>query len=1331
MSGDTQPKKRKDKKRKKDDEDTVKETIAHAPKQPSSGAAQAAKEPGDVQMHIHSDHGTGGNWCAKVVFFILLAGLGALIGLILIENQGLSNEDTPLSESRYSEFFNGWVDETRQDDHHHEEILAAINSLDDHDDDDGEAHHVVDDHDDDEHDQDGGDGDHDDGTPYAEEEDHDDDGTDVQDDDEDEGPAQKLDDDEVEEIFTQQEAAEQQAATVDDDDDDDDDGQDDGDDDDDDDAGANGNPNLDDDDDNDDKNDNFNNKQDDDNDDDDDDDDDTKTDDDKDNDELEKKSDNVITKTNLDNNDDDDDENDKDNDDDENEEAAKGKEDFDGDEDEEELVGSEQDFDEPAVRSNTGATVADDDDDDDDVFVERNAGFADADDDQDDNVFDEEDENDNDNFDGDEDEIEAVTRGSQSANEGNDNNVDDDNDEDDDDDDVDDGKADFSEFVDNDGGEEEYLEKIRSEQQRRAADEEKRRAAVEPEEETSLTVKIFVGVALIGAAHLLLTSPRAPTKKPTSKGDGANVQIENTPTNDGLLSNAKLEPKDETQLTGAKSILDDFVYANPKNQSVITDVDMTEENVAMFDDNDDDAERYSGDDYEYEMEEIEEDYEQEEEKEKILIKQEEEIGAFVPITFEDFNSMYRSPTEEVEVVMDQKVHTTHAIAPEPLSKKGTKDSLLARKKPPKGALNKLIYGLHKDPIVIPSGAGESETEPDRMRDRETLAEPSGNSQVSATAAHSVREKHVEFRLPEREETEFELEPVYRPEHTALHPGASDNGSKENLFVPDASEEEPEPDEYAEEYDEYEGEEEIVYEEEEVDDEIESVLLNQYGSDEEEEPLTDDNIPPGGEYDEASDVDDSDLMRRLEEKYGKLPASASTTAASNSEAAGPDGDDDEATAAGWTKIPSRAEEADRSYQEELRRAERQLDEKDPEKALAAYDRIIVQQPNSIAALIGRARALDALAEQRRSNSILTEAITAYRKVLEQDLAVDDATLKSMAERCLDRMRFQGQHAKAIEVHKMLIRRFDHEPLYRNQLAVSYLYMNRLQEAKAVLHDTLLRWIGDGFALVHYGFVLKTLDQNMELAAQYLQEGIDTDHEGTQDGRFYFQLGDALQRLGRNSEALNVYRKGVEKKLFLSLYQRSLYNVDGLRSRPFWTQEQTTHGRELELIRAQWTQIRDEGLALLSSEGVFVNETENLRDRGDWKQLELFSRGARLERNCARAPLTCRLVEQHFPAARSCKRGQVKFSVMHPGTHVWPHCGPTNCRVRAHLGLSVPAGTSIRVAEETRSWENGKWLIFDDSFEHEVWHNGTATRLVLIVDFWHPDLSESQRRTLTPI
>ena len=47
-------------------------------------------------------------------------------------------------------------------------------------------------------------------------------------------------------------------------------------------------------------------------------------------------------------------------------------------------------------------------------------------------------------------------------------------------------------------------------------------------------------------------------------------------------------------------------------------------------------------------------------------------------------------------------------------------------------------------------------------------------------------------------------------------------------------------------------------------------------------------------------------------------------------------------------------------------------------------------------------------------------------------------------------------------------------------------------------------------------------------------------------------------------------------------------------------------------------------------------------------------------------------------------------------------------------------------ETRAWEEGRCLVFDDSFVHSVSHNGSAARIVLIVDVWHPDLTEAARR-----
>lgn len=42
-------------------------------------------------MHVEDDHDHGVGWCAKIVFFILMAILAGLIGLIVMENQGASD----------------------------------------------------------------------------------------------------------------------------------------------------------------------------------------------------------------------------------------------------------------------------------------------------------------------------------------------------------------------------------------------------------------------------------------------------------------------------------------------------------------------------------------------------------------------------------------------------------------------------------------------------------------------------------------------------------------------------------------------------------------------------------------------------------------------------------------------------------------------------------------------------------------------------------------------------------------------------------------------------------------------------------------------------------------------------------------------------------------------------------------------------------------------------------------------------------------------------------------------------------------------------------------
>ncbi len=85
---------------------------------------------------------------------------------------------------------------------------------------------------------------------------------------------------------------------------------------------------------------------------------------------------------------------------------------------------------------------------------------------------------------------------------------------------------------------------------------------------------------------------------------------------------------------------------------------------------------------------------------------------------------------------------------------------------------------------------------------------------------------------------------------------------------------------------------------------------------------------------------------------------------------------------------------------------------------------------------------------------------------------------------------------------------------------------------------------------------------------------------------------------------------------------------------------------------------------------------------------------------------------------------QLSVLRPGSRIAPHCGVANFFLTAHLGLITPEGCRLRVGREARGWTAGKSMVFDDSFEHEVWHEGSETRIVLLVRFWHPELTREE-------
>jgi hypothetical protein len=55
-------------------------------------------------------------------------------------------------------------------------------------------------------------------------------------------------------------------------------------------------------------------------------------------------------------------------------------------------------------------------------------------------------------------------------------------------------------------------------------------------------------------------------------------------------------------------------------------------------------------------------------------------------------------------------------------------------------------------------------------------------------------------------------------------------------------------------------------------------------------------------------------------------------------------------------------------------------------------------------------------------------------------------------------------------------------------------------------------------------------------------------------------------------------------------------------------------------------------------------------------------------------------------------------------------------------------ALRVGDNTVVPKNGVPFVWDHSYRHSAWNLGNVTRLVLIVDIWHPDLSDAEVKFL---
>lgn len=159
----------------------------------------------------------------------------------------------------------------------------------------------------------------------------------------------------------------------------------------------------------------------------------------------------------------------------------------------------------------------------------------------------------------------------------------------------------------------------------------------------------------------------------------------------------------------------------------------------------------------------------------------------------------------------------------------------------------------------------------------------------------------------------------------------------------------------------------------------------------------------------------------------------------------------------------------------------------------------------------------------------------------------------------------------------------------------------------------------------------------------------------------------------------------------------------------------------LLEDNWKPIRKELEEVLRFHSRLPNlqdiqQEQNILNRdNNWKTFFLYGFGIKATHNCHACPFTTSLIER-IPGMKTAF-----FSVLSPNKHIPAHKGIFKGIVRSHLGLIIPGNPGdcvMRIENERIYWQEGKVVVFDDTFEHEVWNNTNEIRVVLLIDTIRP-------------
>ncbi|XP_069615169.1 aspartate beta-hydroxylase domain-containing protein 2 isoform X2 [Ranitomeya imitator] len=204
---------------------------------------------------------------------------------------------------------------------------------------------------------------------------------------------------------------------------------------------------------------------------------------------------------------------------------------------------------------------------------------------------------------------------------------------------------------------------------------------------------------------------------------------------------------------------------------------------------------------------------------------------------------------------------------------------------------------------------------------------------------------------------------------------------------------------------------------------------------------------------------------------------------------------------------------------------------------------------------------------------------------------------------------------------------------------------------------------------------------------------------------------------------------------SIQKPEVFFLPDLPTMPYFPRDAQKH--DVELLEENFAAILSEFEVIYKAfsncnlpQGWKINSTPT----GEWYTFYLVNQGVCIPANCKKCPRTYSLLGSLRTFIGNNVFGNACISVLTPGTVITEHYGPTNIRIRCHLGLRIPANCELVVGGEPQCWAEGHCLLFDDSFLHTAFHEGSAEegpRVIFMVDLWHPNVAAAERQALDSI